>query len=398
MKETISIKQLIDSQVVSNILDAGGEVFFVGGCVRDTEMGRTPKDIDVMVRLIEPEQLQSILLKTGTVKLVGESFGVFIYNDPAGFEIEVALPRSDSKGEGKGHTSIIAQTDKNLPLRTDLRRRDFTCNAMAFDINMNIVDPFNGRADIARKILRAVDDAAFPDDPLRIIRGVRFAIQLGFEIELHTLHMMWSNVEELDSISPERKLMEIEKMIAARPLSSRLEDIILKTKTAKGLFGVEFTSFNCFGMHFRFVGELLHVIPNVIGDKVEFFKLNLTIDGETEKIMRAIEHLEKNTKQSGSDNAMVIFEALQIAKNDEILESKFFDVHGSDRFRFQNCPTHKHKIALTGKHLVEMGLKGQEIGEVHLELLSAMFRHDADNTVESLSDWLRNGTRPVIIK
>lgn len=397
MKETITIKQIIDSQVVSNIREAGGEVYFVGGCVRDTEMARLPKDIDVMVRLIDPEQLQNILLKTGTVELVGESFGVFVYSDPSGFKIEVALPRSDSKGEGKGHTAIIAQTDKNLPLRTDLRRRDFTCNAMAFDINMNLIDPFNGRADIARKTLRAVDDNAFPDDPLRIIRGVRFGVQLGFEIEPHTLRMMWSNVDGLDFISPERKLIELNKMMEVEPLSTRIEDLLFKTKTAKGLFGVDFAKFNCLGVKFKFLAEMLHVIPNVPGDRVEFFTMNLTIDTPTKQMLRAFAHLENNRKESGADNAMIVFEALQMAKDDAILTSTFFDVVGSDRFRHMGCPTHKHKIALTGKMLMDMGFKGKEISDAHEELLGAMFRGDAENTVESLEDWLRNGTRLVII-
>ncbi len=194
------------------VRDAGGRALIVGGWVRDRWRGHPSKDLDVEVFGVPADRLAALLSRFGPVNAVGESFAVF---KVAG--LDVALPRRESKS-GRGHRGFHVEGDPSMAPQDAARRRDFTVNAIAFDpITGEYLDPFDGRGDLARGVLRAVDPATFADDSLRVLRGVQFAARFALEMDPATRALCRSI--PLDDLAPERVWGEVEKLLllADRP-------------------------------------------------------------------------------------------------------------------------------------------------------------------------------------
>jgi tRNA nucleotidyltransferase (CCA-adding enzyme) len=199
-------------QIAARVREAGGRALIVGGWVRDRELGRVSKDIDLEVYGIQSERLRELLTCFGSVNAVGESFTVF---KVAG--LDVALPRRESK-VGRGHKGFEVTGDPDMTPRDAARRRDFTVNAIAWDpLTGEFEDPFDGRGDIQRRVLRAVDERTFGEDSLRVLRAVQFAARFEFELDAAT-EALCRRIP-LDDLPPERIWGEIEKLLlqAARP-------------------------------------------------------------------------------------------------------------------------------------------------------------------------------------
>ncbi len=162
-----------------------GDVYAVGGFVRDLLRKKPAAEVDLLVAHRPLGVLVEALSPHGKIDVVGRSFGVVKFTRK-GRTYDVALPRAD-RTEGSGtrkHRDIIVKADPELPLAEDLRRRDFRCNSLAVRLSDGeLVDPFGGRRDIRDKILRMTDPAAFPEDPLRVLRAARFAAVLGFRLD-----------------------------------------------------------------------------------------------------------------------------------------------------------------------------------------------------------------------
>ncbi len=165
-----------------------GSVFLVGGAVRDWLLGQETKDLDFVVVGMRPEEIERILSAHGRVMAVeSRAFGVFKFRPQGATEVyDIALPRRD-RWTGLRYRDLSAEL--GVGLEEDLARRDFTVNAMALGLDGRLVDPFQGRQDLRRRLIRAVGEARqrFGEDPSRILRGLRFACQLGFEVEKKTL-------------------------------------------------------------------------------------------------------------------------------------------------------------------------------------------------------------------
>jgi len=183
-----------------------GELYLVGGTVRDALMGRDDnKDWDLVVRLVKPDALEKFLKKLGRVDLVGKRFGVwkFVQNTPTSpnpllekergkiMAIDIALPRTEHSFNSGGYRDVSIDSDPELPIEKDLARRDFTVNAMALRLTPKpcLIDPFDGQKDLRAKTIRTVGEPSerFREDYSRMLRGLRFACQLGFNIEAHTM-------------------------------------------------------------------------------------------------------------------------------------------------------------------------------------------------------------------
>lgn len=183
------------------------EAFVVGGCVRDTLLGRIPGDWDICTSAL-PEEVQSIFPKTVATGIAHGTVTVLL----EGVGYEVTTFRSD--GAYANHRKPEQVTFVSS-LEEDLLRRDFTVNAMAMDKTGKLYDPYGGQKDLARKLLRAVGDPdrRFEEDALRILRGLRFGAQLGFSLEEETARAMERRAELLNSISGERVYQELCKLI-----------------------------------------------------------------------------------------------------------------------------------------------------------------------------------------
>jgi tRNA nucleotidyltransferase (CCA-adding enzyme) len=146
------------------VRDNGGRALLVGGCVRDWLMNEAPKDWDAEVYGIEPAALRRMLETFGRVDAVGEAFTVY----KLGTDLDVSIPRRERK-QGRGHRAFIIEGDPAMSFEDALRRRDFTINAVLQDpLTNELIDPFNGQADIANKTLRAVSIETFAEDSLRV--------------------------------------------------------------------------------------------------------------------------------------------------------------------------------------------------------------------------------------
>jgi tRNA nucleotidyltransferase (CCA-adding enzyme) len=193
-------------EICRAVREAGGRALIVGGWVRDRLMGHPSKDVDIEVFGVPPEQLRDRLASFGSVNTVGESFTVYKVAD-----IDISLPRRESK-TGRGHKGFAVTGDPSMTPAEAARRRDFTINAISWDpLTDEYVDPFDGRGDIERRVLRAVDETTFGDDSLRVLRGVQFAARFEFTLDERTRRLC--REIPLDDLPSERIWGEIEKLL-----------------------------------------------------------------------------------------------------------------------------------------------------------------------------------------
>jgi tRNA nucleotidyltransferase (CCA-adding enzyme) len=192
--------------------DAGGRALCVGGFVRDRLSGRATTDLDIEVFGIPQDKLLPLLQSLGKVVPAGQAFPVYKLG-----EIDVALPRRESK-TGRGHKGFTVEGDPSMPFEEAARRRDFTINAISWDpLTGEYLDPFRGREDLERRILRVVDTNTFADDSLRVLRALQFAARFELTIDPDTARICSSIA--LDDLPSERIWGEFEKLLlqAERP-------------------------------------------------------------------------------------------------------------------------------------------------------------------------------------
>ena len=196
-------------RIIETIEKAGFEAYAVGGCVRDCLLGKEPNDWDITTSA-KPEQVKSLFRRTidtgikhGTVTVMLNRVGY-----------EVTTYRIDGEYEDGRHPKEVIFTGS---LREDLRRRDFTINAMAYSEKDGLVDLFGGQQDLENKIIRCVGDAKerFTEDALRMLRAVRFSAQLGFTVDEDTISAMKELAPNLSKVSAERIQTELVKTLVS---------------------------------------------------------------------------------------------------------------------------------------------------------------------------------------
>jgi len=202
---------------------AAGELYRVGGAVRDRLLGLTDvADTDFLVREIPPPALETILARHGTWSRVGKAFGVYKFTPhDAGEPVDIVFPRTESS-TGAGHRDFEIRFDWTLPVESDLGRRDFTINAIAERIPDNhVIDPFDGANDVRRRVLRMIFPQAFEEDALRILRGARFAARFELTVDDATRAAMTGAADLLSTISAERVQDELTKTLTQCAAPSR---------------------------------------------------------------------------------------------------------------------------------------------------------------------------------
>lgn len=216
---TMDMPKNVDTAI--NLLQSAGfEAYAVGGCVRDSLLGKTPNDWDITTSA-KPENMKSVFadfhcidtgIKHGTVTVV-------IDGEP----LEITTFRLDGEYEDNRHPKSVTFTSD---LGADLGRRDFTVNAMAYSKKTGTVDLFGGQNDLKNKIIRCVGDPdrRFNEDALRILRALRFASALDFEIEEKTAQSLLKNCALLENISEERIAKELLKLVCGKGAKRILTD------------------------------------------------------------------------------------------------------------------------------------------------------------------------------
>lgn len=207
------------------------EIFLVGGAIRDLIISRPTTDFDIVIRNASAKKIEATLKKLGRVSLVGKRFGVFKFQPKGwpGIELDVALPRTEHSLNWSGrYRDFKISSNQKISIVDDLSRRDFTVNAMAWDLKQHkLLDPFNGLPDLKAKKIRAVGkpDYRFQEDYSRMLRAVRFACQLGFAIEPKTWSVIKKKINGLTKKSNGEQIVpfeviakELNKALVANPV------------------------------------------------------------------------------------------------------------------------------------------------------------------------------------
>ena len=197
------------ARILRVLEDHGYEAFVVGGCVRDSLLGRNPNDWDITTSAL-PLQVKALFRRTIDTGLKHGTVTILMDGEP----FEVTTYRVDGEYLDGRHPSEVTFT---ASLQEDLQRRDFTINAMAYSERKGLQDLFGGLPDLEKGLIRAVGDPAkrFGEDALRIMRAVRFAAQLGYEVEADTVQAMKELAPTLSKISAERIAAELEKLLVS---------------------------------------------------------------------------------------------------------------------------------------------------------------------------------------
>src|ERR1700704_1527106 len=202
----------IVNSIAAAVRDAGGRALIVGGWVRDRLLGLPESsNVDLEVFGLTAERLRALLESFGRVEAVGESFQVYKIGD-----IDVSLPRRDSKA-GRGHRGFVVTGDPDMSIAEAARRRDFTINAISWDpLTGEYFDPYCGREDLQRRLLRGGGAETFAEASLRVLRAIRFAAR--FDLALDEATAVLLRRIPLDDLPAERVWGEIEKLLfAPRP-------------------------------------------------------------------------------------------------------------------------------------------------------------------------------------
>lgn len=241
-------------------LNSRAQLYEVGGAVRDrirygldARTGRLdpgrfwafhPEEIDYLVTGLPMEDLVSLLSEYGRTELVGKSFGVVKFRveiqESKARLIDLSLPRRE-RSTGVGHRDFEIEYDPELPIEQDLQRRDFTINAMARPLYaheklFDIIDPWGGLPDIRQRLVRQVSPSAFVEDPLRMLRACQFAARFEYALEEETFESIKKNSKLIETVSPERIRMELDKML----LKSERPSIGLWLMQRSGLLNLVF--------------------------------------------------------------------------------------------------------------------------------------------------------------
>ena len=423
--------------IIHTLQEKGFEAYAVGGCVRDSILGRVPDDWDITTSAT-PMETKALFARTFDTGIEHGTITVLIDKDA----FEVTTYRVDGKYEDSRHPSEVTFTRS---LQEDLLRRDFTINAMAYNDIEGLVDIFGGLEDLNQKTIRCVGDAMarFGEDALRILRAVRFAAQLGFEIEEDTQRGITELAPTLANISAERIQVELIKMLTSPNPG------MLKSAYELGITKVILPEFDTMmqttqeNPHHKYsVGEhTLKAIGAIRADKVlrltmlfhdiakpmmktmdengvAHFKMHdskgaemtkqilrrLKFDNDTmNKVVRLVQYHDyrmpaepKNVRRAmnkiGEDLFPYYLEvrmADTLAQSEYLQEEKIQNIQDvrtcyEEILKKQECVSLK-TLAVTGSDLIANGMKpGKDIGAVLTKLLEYVIEHPEVNKKEVL--------------
>jgi len=226
------LDKIFDKLLINSI-----KPIIIGGYVRDSLLKIESKDIDVELYGISSfKKLEEILKEFGEVNSVGKSFGVckLKFDD---LDLDFSFPRIDSKID-RGHKGFEITIDPSLDFKTATSRRDFTINAIGYDIeSKKVLDPYHGREDLRNQVLKAVDIKKFTDDPLRVLRAIQFSARFNLSVNNELFITCKDMIKNslLDELPKERIFLEIQKLLLKSPAPS-LGIILLKKLGSLKLF------------------------------------------------------------------------------------------------------------------------------------------------------------------
>lgn len=435
--------------IINTLMEHGFDAYAVGGCVRDTMLSRIPQDWDITTDAT-PEQVKALFYRTIDTGIEHGTVTVMLEHE--GFE--VTTYRIDGEYEDARHPKEVQFTSNLLE---DLKRRDFTINAMAYNEKTGLVDAFDGIGDLEKGIVRCVGTATerFSEDALRMLRAVRFAAQLGFSIEEKTKDAILELSGNIAKVSAERIQVELVKLL----VSKHPEEI--RTAYETGLTKVFLPEFDKMmetpqnhPYHCYNVGEhTIEALKNIEADKV--LRLTMLLHDVAKPVCistdeKGVQHFYGHEKE-GSQMARVILRRLKfdnattdcvcrliqchddrpplneqairraISRNgigqypalfavkradiqaqseakraEKLAYIKEYEKQYQQIMEKQQCLTIK-QLAVTGTDLIEAGMSpGKEIGVMLSKLLEIVLEKPEENTKEKLISYIHKIRTPLI--
>lgn len=420
---------------------AGYKSYLVGGCLRDSLLNKESHDVDISTQAL-PDEILEVFKDYKTID-IGKKFGTIkvIYGD---FEYEITTMRKESSYNDKRHPDKV---DFTKDIVEDLKRRDFTINAMAKRKD-EIIDPFDGQADLKKKIIRAVGDpvARINEDLLRSLRAVRFATSLDFQIEENLKKAIKNKASSINEISKERIREEINKILLSNKPSRgiRLLDelgllefifpevfrtkgfnqhstfhkddvynhslnVLDKTKANLNIrmaalyhdVGKIDTFFLDENGEGRFFGHQ-KVSENSLRERLKILKYsNKFIEDTTILVRRHMDNTNTYTKKSvrkllrnlGEENLLNLFD-LQKA---DVLSTTFSDASNIDlglkileEVKNDEIPKNRSEIAINGKDLILLGYKeGKDLGNKLKEIENLIYDEKLKNNKDDIIKYIK---------
>jgi len=380
------IGELREKPFIKSLINNGGEVFAIGGVVRDLILNKPNKDIDLVVRNLSINELISILNDFGSVDLVGKSFGVLKFIDSDNYDYDIALPRTDKPtGEG-GYHGFDIQSDPNMSIVDDLIRRDAKFNAMAINVNNgNFIDPLGGLDDIENKQVSAANPEAFSDDPLRMLRIVSFASRFGFTIEPNTMNLIKENASRIKEIPPERILIEFDKIVVKG--NKRIgAELLVETGLYQNIFGVQASEFPDVFDRINTMGEFIFTIcSDALNNCADFYKNKLKGEIDTYKEIKAYELMKDKAYTNSVLGRSVAHNMYLISP--QSLKSQILPIKlrvAASELLHGKYPKTVNELAVSGNDLMQIGLQGKQIGDMQKNLLLKIYNDKVQNNKENL--------------
>ena len=391
---------------ILNTLRAHGyEAFAVGGCVRDTMLGRTPGDWDITTSA-RPEQVKAVFRHTVDTGL--QHGTVTVLKDHTGYE--VTTYRIDGEYEDGRHPKSVEFTAE---LREDLRRRDFTINAMAYSHETGVVDLFGGMEDLKQGVIRCVGNPVdrFTEDALRILRAIRFSAQLGFEIEEGTRDALALIAPNLKNVSKERIMTELTKLL----LSSHPERMRLVFETGMSPYIAEHfdeavTDWEQAEEFLRAAGELLPetkavrwaaFLKELAPKEAAGIMTALKSDNDTRDRVRTLPDWFDRPISPAHAGVRRAMSAMTDEEFDDLLRLRevAWTVRHSrsgdprvlaalrDEIRARGDCIRLKDLAVTGRDLIEAGIRpGKQLGQILGDLFACVLEEPEKNRKETLLD------------
>ena len=394
--------------IIDVLMENGYEAYAVGGCVRDSILGRVPGDWDITTSAL-PMQVKGLFRRTVDTGIQHGTVTVMLGRN--GYE--VTTYRIDGKYEDSRHPESVEFTPK---LEEDLKRRDFTINAMAYNDEHGIVDIFDGVGDLQRKIIRCVGNAhdRFDEDALRILRAVRFSAQLGFGIEENTARAAKELAVNLKRISSERIHTEFNKMLkSAHPDYFSVADAI-------GIMEIVLPEYHVMSAEDKaFVGALAKECACQLPERYAamlFMSGGYSEEDPADTAKRVLKRLKLDNDTINTASMLLRFGMLEITDDESRIRHIIYETGDKNILRILDFRTAYEKcigndiadvrrmydicnmifergdcvslknLAITGKELIAMGVPaGRQMGEILNSLLMLVLDNPQFNDREQLS-------------
>lgn len=394
--------------IIGVLMENGYEAYAVGGCVRDSILGRVPGDWDITTSAL-PMQVKGLFRRTVDTGIQHGTVTVMLGRN--GYE--VTTYRIDGRYEDSRHPESVEFTPK---LEEDLKRRDFTINAMAYNDEHGIVDIFDGVGDLQRKIIRCVGNAhdRFDEDALRILRAVRFSAQLGFGIEENTARAAKELAVNLKRISSERIHTEFNKMLkSAHPDYFSVADAI-------GIMEIVLPEYHVMSAQDKaFVGALAKECACQLPERYAamlFMSGGYSEEGPADTAKRVLKRLKLDNDTINTASMLLRFGMLEITDDEPRIRHIIYETGDKNILRILDfraayekcignditdvrrmydicnmifergdCVSLKN-LAITGRELIAMGVPaGRQMGEILNSLLMLVLDNPQLNDREQLS-------------